>query len=263
MLTIGDIRKYMGVWKQQTYRSGLEYCYAIKKDRQAYELTIEVLQLQNLNDKAMDGNSVQNIPIKNEGKVDILFSDIFWDIAGEYITPVYYVASIVKQCVERDITNSNQVAGIVGRGLRSFPSFLREMDLTYKISCFFPEAEITNGPEQDVGEHTDVLIKNGDTEYRLWSYQNFERGLTNTASRFYGRRRELPIGYHILCPIDIRNSVEVEEVDGWFFYSDRYVKYIYDMISIEKPDDYATVARLQEYAMKLYLKKANVVYKRE
>lgn len=137
MLTIGDIRKYMGVWKQQTYRSGLEYCYAIKKDRQAYELTIEVLQLQNLNDKAMDGNSVQNIPIKNEGKVDILFSDIFWDIAGEYITPVYYVASIVKQCVERDITNSNQVAGIVGRGLRSFPSFLREMDLTYKISCFF------------------------------------------------------------------------------------------------------------------------------
>ena len=119
-----------------------------------------------------------------------MFSNIFWDIAGEYITPVYYVASIVKQCIERDITNSNQVAGIVGRGLRSFPSFLREMDLTYKISCFFPEAEITNGPEQDVGEHTDVLIKNGDTEYRLWSYQNFERGLTNTASRFYGRRRE-------------------------------------------------------------------------
>lgn len=262
MLTIGDIRKYMTVWKQQTYRSGLEYCYAIKKDKQTYDLTIEVLQLQKLDDKAMDGTSVQNIPIKNEGKVDVIFTDIFWDIAGEYITPVYYVASIVKQCVKRNILNSEQVAGIVGRGLRSLPSFLREMDLTYKISCLFPEAEITNGPEQDVSEHTDILIKNGNIEYRLWSYQNFERGLNNTASRFYGRRGKVPKGYHILCPIDIGNSAEVEEVDGWYFYSDRYVKYIYDMISIEKPDEYETIARLQEYAMKIYLKKANVVYKR-
>ena len=96
----------------------------------------------------------------------------------------------------------------------------------------------------------------------MWSYQSFERGLNNTASRFYGRRGMVPKGYHILCPIDIGNSAEVEEVDGWYFYSDRYVKYIYDMISIEKPDEYETIARLQEYAMKIYLKKANVVYKR-
>lgn len=263
MPTISDIRKYMNVWKKTTYRSGLDYCYYIKKDNSIYNLTIEVLEAQKLGDKLMDGNSVQNIPIKNEGKIDVIFTDIFWEIAGEYITPAYYVASIVKKCFERKMTNCEQVAGIVGRGLRSLPSFLREMDLAYKFSNLFQSAEISNDPEQDVVNHTDILIKDGDKEYRLWSYQSFKRGLNNTASRFYGRRGTIPKGYHILCPIDIGNASEVEEVDGWFFYSDRYVKYIYDMINIEKPDAYEAITRLSGYAMELYLKKANVVYKAE
>ena len=46
MIRIDDIRKYMGVWSQQTYLSGLEYCYSIKKDKPAYDLTVEVLKKQ-------------------------------------------------------------------------------------------------------------------------------------------------------------------------------------------------------------------------
>lgn len=261
MPTISDIRKYMDVWSRQTYRSGLEYCYQIKKDKLAYDFTIDVLRLQGLEARIMDGNSVQNIPIKNEGKVDIIFTDIFWELAGDYLTPVYYVASIVKKCLERRIEGLEQVAGIVGRGLRSLPSFLREMDLAYKLSLLFPDAEILNGPEQDVGEHTDILIMAGNYKYRLWSYQNTDRGLKNTAERFYGHRGEVPEGYHVLCPINISNKAEVEEINGWRFYSGRYVGDIYDMISVKKPDKYDSIARLQAYAIRLYLEKPNIVYK--
>ena len=60
----------MAVWSQQTYLLGLDYCYSIKKDKEIYDLTIEVLKTQKLADKKMDGFSVQNIPYKEEGKTE-------------------------------------------------------------------------------------------------------------------------------------------------------------------------------------------------
>lgn len=261
MPTIGDIRKYMEKWGQLTYKQGLDYCYLIKKDKQVYELTLEVMKMQLLDQKMMDGNSVQNIPYKDEGKVDIIFTDIFWRLAQDYITPAYYVGAIVNECIKSKIVDKERVAGIVGRGLRAFPSFLREMDLTYKLSRFFPNAQIMNGPSQDVDQHTDVLVVSGDMEYRVWSYQNFVRGLENTASRIRGNRGEVPKGTHVLCPIDISNEYEKEEVDGWFFYSDRYVTYLHEMIVFEKPDSYNFVSRMSDYALKAYLSKANLFVK--
>ncbi len=260
MIKIEDIRKYMGLWSQKTYLSGLDYCYSIKKDKTSYDLTVEVLRKQKLDEKKMDGYSVQKIPYIEEGKTEVIYTDIFWNIAEEYITPIYYVAAIVQECVRKNVP-PDRVVGLVGRGLRAFPSFLREMDLTCKFAQFFPNAVIKNGPEQDVGDHTDILIESRGNVYRLWSYQNFERGLNNTAQRFYGNRGEVPAGYHVLCPIDIWNKAETEEINGWIFYSERYVKYLYEMIAIEKPDDYRTVKRLSEYALKMYLNKAKIVKK--
>lgn len=260
MIKIEDIRKYMGVWSQQTYLSGLDYCYSITKDKDTYDLTIEVLKIQKLAEKKMDGFSVQDIPYKEEGKTEVIYTDIFWHTVEEYVTPVYYVAAIVRECEKKQLSKE-KIVGLVGRGLRAFPSFLREMDLTCKIAQFFPDAEIENGPEQDVGDHTDVLIKSKGNIYRLWSYQNFERGLDNTAQRFYGKRGKVPSGYHVLCPIDIGNESETEKINGWIFYSERYVKYLYEMIAIEKPDDYRTIKRLDEYAMRMYLNKAKIVKK--
>ncbi len=260
MIKISEIRKYMGIWSQQTYSTGLTYCYSIKKDKSVYDLTFEVLKKQKLDEKKMDGFSVQKIPYIDEGKTEVIFTDIFWKIAEEYITPAYYIATIVKECINKGLAEE-KVISTVGRGLRAFPSFLREMDLTCKIAQFFPEAEIRNGPEQDIGEHTDIFIKSKENTYRLWSYQNFERGLDNTAQRFYGKRGEVPKGYHVLCPIDIGSQTETEEINGWIFYSERYVRYLFEMISIEKPDDYFVVRRLGEYALKMYLSKAKIVKK--
>lgn len=260
MIKIEDIRKYMGKWNQQTYLSGLTYCYFLKNDKSTYDLTVEVLKKQKLAEKVMDGYSVQKIPYIEEGKTSVIFTNIFWKIAEEFITPVYYIAAIIKECVQKGMSD-DKVIGMVGRGLRSFPSFLREMDLTCKIAHFFPNAVIRNGPEQDIGDHTDILIESMDNTYRLWSYQNFDRGLENTAQRFYGRRGEIPPGFHVLCPIDISNKAETEEINGWIFYSEKYVRYLYEMISIEKPDDYYRIKRLEEYALKIYLNKAKIIKK--
>lgn len=259
MVNIQDIRKFMSTWKQMTYRKGLDYCYSIKNDQKVFDLCVEVILEQNLTDKFMDGYSVQNIPIIKEDKTRVIFTNIFWNLASNYITPAYYVASIVNECVKMGIDSKAEITGTVGRGLRALPSFLREMDLTYKISSLIPDADVMNGPEQDVGEHTDILIQSHGINYRIWSYQNFERGLTNTAQRFYGKRGDIPQGIHVLCPIDIGNENEVEKVDGWCFYSERYVHYLVDMMEIEKPDRYSELKRFEEYALKIYLKKANLV----
>lgn len=262
MPTITDIRAYMDSWKQHTYRQGIDYCYSIKKDNEVFECTVEVLNKQKIATKNMDGYSIQNIPIKNEGKVDIIFSEIFWKLTEGYISPASFVGEIVRLCIERNIKDVYEICGIVGRGLRSFPSFLREMDLTYKLARYFPNAVIENNPEQDVKDHTDILIRcDNQKVYRIWSYQNFERGLVNTASRLRGNRGTVPDGMHILCPIDIGNKNEVEEKDGWFFYSDNYVHYLYSMQLFEAPDEYSYVSRMTEYAVKMYLKKPGIIKK--
>lgn len=259
MASIQDIRKFMSTWKQMTYRKGLDYCYSIKNDRGIFDLCVEVIQEQKLADQFMDGSSVQNIPYIKEDKTRVIFTNIFWNLASNYITPAYYIASIVNECVKKGVESKSEIVGTVGRGLRAFPSFLREMDLTYKVSSLIPDAIVVNGPEQDVGEHTDILIRIHGVNYRMWSYQNFDRGLTNTAQRFYGKRGNIPEGIHVLCPIDIGNDSEIEKVDDWCFYSDRYVHFIVDMMEIEKPDSYSDLRRLEEYAIKIYLKKANMV----
>lgn len=101
MQSIENIRNYIKWWKQLTYAQGLDYCYTVKKETSVYGITVEVLKMQQLEYKKMDGKSVQNIPIKNEGKIDIIFTDIFWRLTKEYISPASYVAAIVMECVKK------------------------------------------------------------------------------------------------------------------------------------------------------------------
>lgn len=259
---MSNLRELMGIWNNSTYSDGLDYCLKIDKQSLTYKLTVEALKLQGLNTKIMNGYSVQGLPYINELGTGIVFSEIFWNMTNGFISPAYYIASIVEKCIERNITDKESIAGIVGRGLRALPSFFREVDLARKMSLRYPDAEVSNGPDQDVKDHTDIMINNDGREYRIWSYQCFDRGLQNTSLRFMGKRGVVPAGYHVLCPIDIHNNTETEEYCGWCFYSDRYVDYICEMIFIESPDDYETVSKLADASMWLYLKKANSVIKR-
>ena len=55
--------------------------------------------------------------------------------------------------------------------------------------------------KQDSSDHTDVLLNYMKNEYRIWLYQFSARGLAHDIERLTGKRGELPIGTHIICPL--------------------------------------------------------------
>lgn len=258
-----ELMNYIKRWSQMTYREGLEYCYEAKKDENLLDLTIEILDIQNLSEKKMDGNSIEKIPCIEEGKVDIIFSDIFHEIVDKYITPVYYITKIVKECLKNNIYSKTMVAGIVGRGLRAFPAFIRELDLKLKVLPLFPNAKSMTNPLQDVKEHTDILLEDGEKEYRFWSYQDSKWGLKNTAERLLGKRGELPGGLHVMCPIDVfATGADSENIHGWTLYSKEYINNIEDIVRHSNADDYIMIKRMDIYSAQDYLRKLHFFYKK-
>lgn len=221
----------MKIWKDQNYRQGLDYCSKIIKNDRNYEYVVEILNIQKLSEKKMDGSSVTKIPRKNEEEMPLRFTDIFWNSADSFISPAYYVALIVDECIKKGELKIDNIAGIVGRGLRAFPSFLREIDLANKVSIrLSKDYRIENNPELDIRDHTDILIKKDKGEYRVWSYQKSDRGLKNINDKFFGERGKIPDGHHVLCPININDEKDIEDVCGWRFYSDKYVDNLCNLI---------------------------------
>lgn len=271
MPTIADIMRFMRIWNNQTYRVALDNILAITTNEEVFDLTANVLQLQNLTETRMNGYSVQRLPYICEGHVDVVFSEVFWRMIHGYISPAYYVGLIVRECLGKDINNDVRIAEIVGRGLRSLPSFIREVDLHSKVGSFLPNAEVTNGAEQDVREHaeqdvrdhTDILINYNEHEYRMWSYQSTDWGLDNTSHRFCEERGNLPDGYIVMAPIDIGNPEQVQSSYGWKLYSEEYVRSICEMIVENRVDDYDETVENDYGVIKDYLKEPRLIYKGE
>lgn len=261
--TIVNIRKYMGMWRKYTYRQGMSYCEELKKDKDLSDMCRKVLREQGLSETYMTGRSVEKLPVKNEGKVDIIFSELFYkEIENNYITPAKYIADIVTQCRKNHINDIHTIAGIAGRGLRAFPSFVREMDLAYKLSQAFPGAGCQRTDAvRDVRDHTDVIMEYGGETYRIWSYQSSERGLQNTASRVLGNRGALLDGKHVLCPFNARNACEYEEQDGWYFYTEEYVRKVKAVIVANHPVLYREIKNRRTEEVKKYLKNIGMFLK--
>lgn len=249
---IVNIRNYMETWNKYTYSQGLNYCYNVKKNKQLFNLCKNVMDMQQLSSKHMNGDSIEKLPIKDEGFLNIIFSDLFYKEVNNFITPVKYIADIVIDCQLHNITDVRKIAGIVGRGLRAFPSFVREMDLAYKLSILLPNADCrrTNS-EEDVNDHTDILILCNNEVYRVWSYQSSERGLDNTARRVLGYRGVLKSGKHILCPFSIKNDKEKQ--NGWFFYTNEYIKNVGNIVYQNQYILYRYITSLHINDVKKYL----------
>lgn len=269
MPTIVEIMRFMRMWRNQTYRAALDNVYAITADEELFEATVNVLQMQNLTERRMDGYSVQRLPHICEGSVDVIFSEVFWRMINGYISPVYYIGLIVRECLRSDINNEIRIAEIVGRGLRALPSFIRELDLSNKVGRILQNAEIVNGTEQDVREHanqdvrdhTDILINYNGHEYRMWSYQNTERGLNHTSQRFSEQRGNLPAGFIIVAPIDIDDPEQANSSYGWKLYSEEYVRRICEMIVENSADNYDEIMEKNDRALRDYLKEPHLIYK--
>ena len=257
-----DIRKYMSIWNNCSFEDGLGYVYHISVEEK--NQTKDILKRLNLWDKKMSGNTVelQQDKIKAYEENTIIFSKIFNSVLNNYITPVAYIVDIIRECNKYGY-NNHFISRIVLRGYRTFPSFLRELDLASKLTNKIDGATCQRStPEDDVWGHTDVLLKYNGSLYRVWSYQDSSRGIENTFKRFKGKRGRLPRGLHVLCPIDLFNSDKrhYDEIFGWKMYSDNYVSEIAELIVAGKIDEYDelmkdTDSRLQEYIKQIRMVK--------
>lgn len=111
--------------------------------------------------------------------------------------------------------------GVVARGLRTFPSLLRERDFGENLERFIKASDlprkdfnITVKPEEDISRHTDVLLRLSGCDYRIWLYQFTKAGLPHDMERVLGRRGELPEGLHVLCPLKTVIALEKEKLEG-------------------------------------------------
>lgn len=260
-MNMDNIRNYMSSWNKYTFCQGVKFC---KVSEQEKEQCLWFIEEQNLSDKLMNGESVQGLPKIYEGPLrEISFSRIFSEaLANNYLTPASYIMGLVKACKQADISDNNLITGIVGRGFRPFASFLREMDLEQKLTGILPDANCFRGmPDDDISQHTDVYVEYKDELYRIWSYQNTSRGLSNMLSKFKGQRGEIPTGKHILCPFDFKDKFYSEDVLGWRLHSNNYIEKIREIITTWKAKNYNNLINMPESKIYEQIKKFNLILK--
>ena len=173
-----------------------------------------------------------------------------------------FISDITNQCMERGITDVNEIAGVVGRGLRAFPSFVREMDLAYRLSERLPEGQCKRTtPEEDVLKHTDILISIEQEEYRVWSYISSNRGLQNTMERLRGKRKSIRDGFHVLCPFNVYKKEAYEEQEGWRFYSETEIDKVVEVIRGGRSEEYQNLMKCNDSELSKYMKDIHKVKK--
>ena len=261
-MDIRRIREYMSKWSEYTYAQGVDFCREVSVEEK--EQTKDVLKVQQLTEKKMDGFSVDGIPVKYEGSLKtISYTGIFRDaLDNGYLTPASYAVRIVCACNKHNM-NNDMTAGIVGRGLRTLPAFIREMDLASKLSDEGLGIQSYCGStEDDIQGHTDVFLKFKGQTYRIWSYQDTsDRAINNTISKIKGNRGELPAGLYILCPFNYRDKNQYEEVNGWRLYNSNYIDKVKNVVINGEMFLYRDLVDGQYTRMCAYIKKINVFRK--
>lgn len=262
-MDIRYVRQYMSAWAKRTYAEGVQFCVGYTDDELAQAM--KILQMQNLTDKVMNGYSVEGIPYKYEGPLkQISFSEVFYAALEEgYLTPASYLLRLLREC-NKYFTNEGMITGIIGRGLRTLPAFLREMDLPGKLAAQLDGSKCYRStPDDDIADHTDMYLEYQGIRYRIWSYQNSSgRALDNTVSKFRGDRGELPKGFYVLCPFNYKDISQYEDIYGWRLYRGDYAEKVEDLIAKNQVDDYADVTSRGEAFLKSYVKVPHLVVKR-
>lgn len=183
----------------------------------------------------MDGMSVEKL-LKNpkaEKYEGICFAEIISQMrkmGDEDFSPAKYLAQITKLCIDNNLDDEMTI-GILARGMRSFASFLREIDVEEQLERILTDQhiphELIRNTEMDVKSHTDIMAQVYDECYRIWLFANSPEGIKNTKDRLRENRGELPTGIHILCPMNPQGKKHnYEEINGWRFYHIAYIEKI-------------------------------------
>jgi hypothetical protein len=169
-------------------------------------------------DKKMDGYSCEKLPKTEEGHtgIKISYSELFHQSSKlETFSPALYLLAIINEFLDKK-ADLKKLNGSVARGLRTLTSFIREPDFAYGLETYLrthdPKITTTLNHKQDGKDHTDVLLKFKDCDYRIWLYQLSSRGLPHDIERVSGKRGELPSGIHILCPLRTEVAISYDSL---------------------------------------------------
>ncbi len=228
-----QIKELTDVWAQSTWAEQLE---AINADPELAKRIKTVLKgLELLNEK-IDGMSVLSLPRTAEGTfpkgMDISYAKAF-DLAYQKNSkklPLLYLLNMAQN-FDFGTYSASQFEGLIARGLRTFPSLLRDRDFAESLNRLLTEGAYKEfevggaAPEEDIGKHTDVLLNFRGYLFRIWLYQFSFAGLPHDIERVLGRRGALPGGIHVLCPLKATIAMEKEKYEKrQVSYADRLCK---------------------------------------
>ena len=178
-----------------------------------------------------------------EKEETVQFSDIFHrlEVAGT-LCPSNYIVEVINDLEKWDVEHNtrhddNFYCKTIARGMRSFASILREINLREIIDDYLKAASTRRGygytmyqasVKEDMQFKTDISIKFGGALYRLWSYQCTSSGVKKTSERI---KKGAGQGYNVLIPFDMETA---EYVHRWAFYPEAYVKSVIDEFVLRK-----------------------------
>lgn len=242
MIPYKNIFDYYDKWANYTYDRALYYIKYLSVEQKS--TIADCMEKVGIKDKMMAGDSVEHLKA-HEGRTMISFSEAFRKcISDGYLTPAMYFVHLCEQCdVEckrGNMTNEKKILEL-GRGLRSFPSFLRELDLAAKLDKAAKDkgidmnVEYNDDAETDMRDHFDITISHNGYKIYVWSYMSTNRGVTYTYKRFLGKRGKLSPGLHCLIPFDMKQAEKKKE---WYLYPESIVTQAIDIIAYSKPKNY-------------------------
>jgi hypothetical protein len=213
-----QVRELTNVWAKSTWAEQLD---ALSADSELTKRLKTVLKSFELFGQRIDGNSVLSLPRSAEGNfpkgMNISYTKAF-DLAYREDAkklPLLYLLNMAK-AFDFKTYSTRQFEGLVARGLRTFPSLLRDRDYAESLNRLltqkgYKDFEIGGAsPEEDIGKHTDVLLKFKNRLFRIWLYQFSFAGLPHDMERVLGRRGQLPDGIHVLCPLKATIAMKQE-----------------------------------------------------
>lgn len=172
----------------------------------------------------------------------VIFTKIFRDLRDKNeLMPsnfVYHVVRTLDAYNKDGKYDMDYYAKTVCRGLRSFASFIREIDLQEVLHEFLTTISrvrkvqyclLDSTANDDVEGKADVLFRFDNQTVRVWSYQVTKPGIERTSNRivdFDGNPRLSPEknnGFNILMPFDYYKKKD--DCFGWFLYDKNEVRH--------------------------------------
>lgn len=211
-------RDFCSCWASKTFEEAADDTFW--KDREIKSKLKEHLKKLKLLNEKVNGYAVRGLEKTHEGmEKGPSFTETFSEVSNETgdCNPIDYLFLLLKKSISMNI-ESDKITGILARGMRTFPSLLRDRDFAsmmeqeIKREKTFGKFEVVNNPMEDTKQHTDVLIILGGKKYRIWLFQYTRRGLPHDIERITGERGSLPEGIHILCPLKSEIAIEYEHI---------------------------------------------------